>query len=62
MAIRDQFPSRGALSSARQFFAITPHADNDLPEVPRGVWVGGAGNINMIGAPGSDAVVLKGVP
>jgi len=55
MAPRDQYPARGALSSAREFFAITPHNTNDLPQVPRAIWVGTGGDIAL------DGVVHKGV-
>lgn len=56
---KDQFPARGPLSSAREWFAITPDDDVDLPQVPRGVWVGGAGNVAVVGLSGS--AVLEGV-
>lgn len=55
MAQLDKFPARGALSSAREFFVITPHNSNDLPQVPRGIWVGTGGDIAL------DGVVHKGV-
>jgi hypothetical protein len=61
MPPRDQYPSRGALNAAREGFAITP-ADADLAQVPRGLWVGTSGHLNMIFAPGTDAVLLKNVP
>jgi hypothetical protein len=61
MAQRDQYPTRGALGSAREAFAITPAAA-DLPQVPRALWVGVAGHLNLVFAPGSDPVVLKNVP
>lgn len=53
---RNQFPDRGALGSAREFFAITKHDTNELAQVPRAIWVGGAGDIAL------DGVVLKAVP
>lgn len=61
MAQKDQFPARGATTAAREFFAITPNNDTDLPQVPRAVYVGGDGNIALIGLAGSDSVILKGV-
>lgn len=56
MAPRNQFPSRGSLGSAIEFFAITKHDTNELAQVPRAIWVGGAGDIAL------DGVVLKAVP
>lgn len=56
MAPRNQFPNRGALSSASEFFAITKHDINELAQVPRGIWVGTAGDVAV------DGVVLKNVP
>lgn len=57
--MRDQFPNRMPGASAREFFAITPDDDNDLPQYPQGIWVGGAGSVALIGAPGSEPVILK---
>lgn len=54
--MRNQFPSRDAGSSAREFFAITKHDVNELPQVPRGIWVGTGGDIAL------DGVVHKNVP
>jgi hypothetical protein len=59
--MKDQNPSRGGLSAARTFFAITPSDDDDLPEYPRAVWVGTGGDIELVGEPGADPVVLKNV-
>lgn len=61
MAPRNQFPMRGPLASAVEFFAITPSNDADLPQVPRGVWVGGAGNLALVGIEGGSGVILKGI-
>lgn len=55
MAPRDQYPTRGALGSAREFFTITPHNSNELAQYPRGIWVGTGGDIAL------DGVVLKNV-
>lgn len=57
--MRDQFPGRGPLGSAREFFVITPDDNADLPQVPRGLWVGGAGDIVATGLSGD--VTFKGV-
>jgi hypothetical protein len=57
----DQFPARSALSSARDFFAITP-AQADLSQVPRAIWVGGAGDLQVVGTTGASPIVLKAVP
>ena len=58
--MRDQFPGRGPLGSAREFFAITPNDANDLTDVPRGIWVGGAGNLVVTGLSGD--VTFQGIP
>lgn len=46
---------------ARQFFTIAPNDATDLPSVPRGVYVGGAGDIVATGHDGVD-VTFKAVP
>lgn len=61
MAPRNQFPFRGSLTSAVEFFAITPDDDNDLVQVPRAIYVGGAGDLAVIQLKGGDPVIFKGV-
>lgn len=60
MAQRDQYPSRGALNAAREWFAITPGTD-ELVQVPRALWVGTGGNISLK-AGSADPVTLMNVP
>lgn len=60
MAPRNQFPARSPLGSAQDFFAITPSDSADLADVPRGVWVGGAGNLVVTGLSGD--VTFQGIP
>lgn len=55
MPPRDQFPNKTAVGSAREFFAITKHDTNELPQVPRAIWMGTAGDIAL------DSVVHKNV-
>lgn len=47
----------------REAVAITPDDFTDLEDLPRALWVGGAGNINVLmdkGQPGEE-VVLSGI-
>lgn len=60
MPPRNQFPTRSPLGSAQEFFAITPSDSTDLDQIPRGVWVGGAGNLVVSGISGDATFV--GVP
>lgn len=57
---RNQYPSRGSLDSASDGYSVTPADGADLPDVPRGIWVGGAGDISMVLLSGN--VTLKAVP
>lgn len=57
---RNQFPTRTALGSAQEFFDITPSDSVDLAEVPRGIWVGGAGDLVVTGLTGD--VTFQSVP
>jgi hypothetical protein len=62
MTIRDQFPARAAGGSAREAFAVTPDDDEDLPQYPQSLWVGGAGDVTVVFAPDSDPVTFASVP
>lgn len=48
--------------SASRAVAVTPHDTNDLANVSRALWVGGAGNVAVILAGDSSAVTFTGVP
>lgn len=45
---------------ARQAFVVTPDNATDLKNTTRGVWVGGAGNLNVDMANG-DTVLFSGI-
>jgi hypothetical protein len=59
MPQRDQFPARGAGASPREFFPITPDNSNDLAQVPQAIWVGGAGNLEIIDSVGTTIVITN---
>lgn len=46
------------MSSSRKFFGIVPSDSAALPTIPKGVYVGGGGNITMRGADGDDVVLV----
>lgn len=52
----------GLESPARNVFSITPHETDELPFVPREIYVGGAGDIEMVAVDSDTAVILKAVP
>lgn len=52
MPQRDQFPSRSAGASPREWFSITPDDDNDLAQVPQAIWVGVGGDLVLQGRDG----------
>lgn len=58
---RNQFPARGPLGSATEFFVITPDDEADLDQVPRAVWVGTGGDLVVIGPEGTDPVTLANI-
>lgn len=50
------------MAPSRAPYAVTPHATNPLPVVPKALYIGGAGNLVVRGA-GSDAdVTFVGLP
>ncbi|MDP1599008.1 hypothetical protein [Phenylobacterium sp.] len=58
--MKNQFPVRGATTSAVEMFTIAPHATDELPQVPRAIYVGGAGNLAVV-TQGGETVVFKGL-
>jgi hypothetical protein len=61
MADKSQHWVPGASAPAASLVAITP-ADVDLTDVPRALYVGGAGNLVLRGIEDSTNVTLVGVP
>lgn len=59
----DRFESHGDSPSqpARDAFAITPHASNEIDPLPKAIYVGTGGNITLRAAGSSADVVLKNV-
>lgn len=49
-------------SPAKRAFSITPHDSNNLTMDTRAVWVGSAGNLEVLLVDDTSAVVLVGVP
>ncbi len=61
MSVRNQFPNRGATTTAREWFAVTPSDDDDLEQMPKGLWVGTGGDLAIMGIDGN-VEVMKNVP
>lgn len=57
---KNNFPSTNALGGATDGFEVVPDDDEDLPQVPRALWVGGVGDLHVTFPSGT--VVLKSVP
>lgn len=49
------------MQSARNLAAVTPNDSTDLPNVSKALWIGGAGNVSIIAADDSAAVLISGV-
>ena len=47
---------------SRQPYPIVPHDGNELAAIPKGIYVGGAGDITLRGVESNVDVVLKAVP
>lgn len=47
--MQDNFPSAAADSQARNFEAITPDDDNDLPRRYKAIYVGVGGTMTLVG-------------
>ena len=63
IAQTDQYPDSDASSPCRHWAAITPSDGTDLTRVPKALYVGGAGDVTMIGADapsGATGVAWKG--
>jgi hypothetical protein len=58
----DNSQSQPAGLSARNAAVVTPNNDTDLAQVTRGVFVGGAGNLNVNMAGTGTEVTFTGVP
>lgn len=55
--MQDNFPASTALSQARNFEAITPNDGVDLARRYKAVFVGGAGDISLVGDSSPSGVV-----
>ncbi|HZV17992.1 MAG TPA: hypothetical protein VFF84_04795 [Sphingobium sp.] len=59
----DRFDSQidSLTQPARQAFAITPHATNEIDPLPKAIYVGTGGDITLRAADGQADVVFKNV-
>jgi len=53
--------AEGLASPANNAFSVTPHDTNELAFIPRGIYVGGSGDIAVILADDTAAVTFVGV-
>lgn len=49
-------------SPGRNFFNITPHDSTNFTYETRGIYVGGAGNVKILGVGDATAIVFTAVP
>ncbi len=49
------------IAPARNVTLLTPDDNNDLANVAKALWVGGAGNISLIAVDDSAAVTISGI-
>lgn len=54
--------SKGLTASADHAFTITPHATDALDQVTRAIYVGGAGDVEVVLRGDTAAVVFSAVP
>lgn len=57
-AFKDLDPNASVIETA----AVTPSDSTDLSVIPRGLWIGVGGDVNLTGMGDSSAVVIKNVP
>lgn len=63
MDMADRFETQidSLTQPAREAFAITPHATNEIDPLPKAIYIGTGGNITLRAAGSSTDVVLKSV-
>lgn len=47
---------------SRAPFAVVPHDTNELPAIPKGIYVGTGGDVTLRGVDGAGDVVYKNLP
>ena len=53
--------AEGLSDPADSLAAVTPHDTNVLPNIPKALWIGTAGNISIVANDDSTPVLLKNV-
>ncbi len=60
---QDRFPSTDSVTSpARECFAVVPSDTEELPQIPKALYVGTGGDLVLNGASGGPDVVFRNVP
>lgn len=49
-------------SPSRAPYPIVPHDSNELPLIPKGIYVGGGGDVTLRGVDGSADVIYRNLP